>query len=213
MTAPSGRVADYNAVHAGGEAQMIGLIHVVLFELLHELGGDALVKEVRARAEVPEECTFRINQVYDDAEWRRLFAATGDALDLDEAHVIEAYADAFVADAQRRWPTWFSMSPNARSLIELQPIIHNSFATGLRKPRERRAVDEKFQLEGHPERVVVHYRSPNQHCALYIALARRVLAAYGEHAHISEPQCAQQGAAECEIHIDWSVPPPPASTS
>jgi hypothetical protein len=184
---------------------MIGLIHVVLFDLLHELGGDALAKDVRARAEVPEARTFRINQVYDDAEWRRIYAAALDALDLDEERLNLAYAEAFVGDAMRRWPTWFARSPSARSLIELQPVIHNSFATGLRDPGERRAVDDKFVLERHARRVVVHYRSPNRHCTLYIALAKRVLEQYGEQAAIREPQCTRRGDTECEIHIDWDL--------
>jgi hypothetical protein len=182
---------------------MIGLIHVILFDLLHELGGDAAAKEVRARAQVPETRTFRINQVYDDAEWRRIYDATLETLGLDEEALNQVYSEAFVGDAMRRWPTWFARSPSARSLIELQPVIHNSFATGLRDVAERRAVDDKFLLERHPQRVVVHYRSPNRHCTLYIALVRRVLEQYGEQAWIREPQCTRRGDTECEIHIDW----------
>ena len=182
---------------------MIGLIHVLLFDLLHELGGDAVVKEVRARAKIPEERTFRINQVYEDAEWRRIFEASLATLDMEEAPLNEVFANAFVNDAMRRWPTWFARSPTARSLIELQPIIHNSFATGLRDSRERQAIDDKFLLERQPQRVVVHYRSPNRHCGLYIALARRVLAQYGEQAHIQEPYCTRRGDTECQIEIDW----------
>ena len=183
---------------------MVGLVQKLLFDMIESSAGEDAACEVRRRAEVPQDKVFHINVVYDDAEWRRLFAATLDVLNLTQEQAEEAYADFFLKDGQTRWPMWFQMAKNAREFLVRQPKIHNGFATSQQDPALRSAIDDKFEVEERDGELVVHYRSPNQLCGLYMALARCVIDYYGDNAIVEEACCAKNGASECEIHVCWS---------
>jgi hypothetical protein len=96
------------------------------------------------------------------------------------------------------------MCKTSRQFLELQPEIHNTFAFGLQRPADREAVREKFQLEKLDDELVVHYRSPNQLCDMYKAIANHVFRHYGETATIEERKCMKRGDAECELSIRWT---------
>jgi hypothetical protein len=183
---------------------MVGLIHKTLFDLVESIGGQQAVKEVRLRAGIPETEQFRMNAAYDDAEWRRILAATCHVLGITAGQAEEVFADFFCKDALTRWPMWFQISKDSRDFLLRQPAMHNSLAAGLTDPHERQAVTDKFRVMPIEEGVVVHYRSPNQHCGLYKALARWVINHYGDAAVIEELQCTRRGAPECEIRIQWT---------
>lgn len=187
---------------------MVGLIQKNLIDLVQQEGGAEAVAEVKRRAGVPLDRTFRIDTVYSDSEWQRLLAAALDVLSMSEAQLLDAYAEVFCRDALARFPTWFQMSRNSRELLERQPMIHNCFASGVRDPEARRAVTDKFELEKRPEELIVHYRSPNGLCGLYEALARWFARYYGERADIWQAQCLHRGDAECEIHVRWEKDSP-----
>lgn len=182
---------------------MVGLIQKLLFDLVEQVGGPGAVAEVRLRAGLPEDRRYRLDTVYPDDEWQRLLAAAGAVLGKSQDELERAYADFFGRDALRRWPVWFEMSANARQFLERQQTIHNTFATGVRDAGARSGIRDKFRLELLEREIVAHYRSPNQLCGLYKALARWVLAHYREHATIEETMCTRHGDAECEIHIRW----------
>ncbi len=183
---------------------MVGLIQKLLFDMIESSGGADAAREVRRRAEVPQDKQFHINEVYDDAEWRRLFSATLDVLNLTQEQAEEAYADFFLKDAQTRWPMWFQMAKNAREFLIRQPKIHNGFATSQQDVALRAAIDDKFEVEERAGELVVHYKSPNRLCGLYMALARWIINHYGDNAVVEEAYCAKNGASECEIHVRWS---------
>lgn len=183
---------------------MVGLIQKLLFDLVELADGTEAVAEVKRRAGVPEDKEFRMDEAYDDQEWQRLLAAACEVLNVTQEQAEEAYADLFFKDALRRWPMWFQMSRNAREFLERQPRIHNGFATGVQDPGARQSINDKFQLEKHKGELVMHYRSPNQLCGLYKALAHRISNHYGEKASIEETRCLKQGDPECEIHISWA---------
>lgn len=189
---------------------MVGIIQKVLMDLVAEDGGPEAVAAVRTAAGVPEDRIFRLGVNYDDAECRRLFEAAAEHLGLEEEAFWERYADAFLRDALRRWPTWFAMSPTAQAFLARQPVIHNCFAAGLRDPHERRAVADKFLLEENvPGELVLTYRSPNRLSALYVALARRVLAHYGEQAEIEVTPLEADGPEEVvRLRVRWAAPAP-----
>ena len=126
---------------------MVGLIHKILFDVIESTAKLDAVLDVKRRAGVPVTKEFRMDEAYDDDEWQRLFQATCDVLGLTFEQTEVIYADFFCRDALKRWPTWFEMSANARGLLERQPRIHNGFATGVRNPEARRAINDKFQLE------------------------------------------------------------------
>ena len=185
---------------------MVGLIYKTLFGLVESVAGCDAVAEVRRRADICADRVFRLNAAYDDAEWQRLFAAACDVLSIPQSRAEAAFADFFCQDALQRWPTWFAMSLSAREFLERQPNIHNSFTTGVRDAAARRAIGDKFRLEKRERELVMHYRSPNQLCGLYTALARWIINHYNEEATVEELRCLKRGDPECEVHIHWPQP-------
>jgi hypothetical protein len=182
---------------------MVGLIQKLLLDLVEEKAGAEAVAEVMRRAGVPPDRVFRIGEAYSDEEWQRLLRAARDTLHSSEDELMEAYAEVFARDALSRYPMWFEMSANSREFLERQITIHNVFASGVRDPEARKAVVDKFRIEKHKDEIVTHYRSPNQLCSLYKALARWMLRHYGDEAVIDEPKCMVRGDEECEIHVIW----------
>ena len=183
---------------------MVGLIPKLLIDLIESQVGAEAVAEVKRRAELPEDREFRLGEVYDDDEWRRLFAATCQVLQMTPEQAEYAFADFFMSDGLRRWPTWFKMSNSAREFLERQPAIHNSFATGAQDPQVRKGITDKFRLEKRENELVTRYKSPNQLCGLYVAMAEWAINHYGDHATVRETQCSKRGDPECEIHICWN---------
>ncbi len=182
---------------------MVGLIQKVLLDVVEAEGGPAAVADMKRRAAVPADRRFRLDTVYPDDECQRLFKAAGEVLGASQADLETVYADYFCRDAVRRWPVWFQISANARQFLERQQTIHNTFATGVRDADARRGIRDKFRIEKLDHELVTHYRSPNDLCGLYQALARWILDYYGEQAEIEETRCTRRGDAECEIHIRW----------
>jgi Haem-NO-binding len=152
---------------------------------------------------VPRGQVFRLGEPYADDEWRRLLAAACEVLGKTEDEVVEIYADMFCRDALTRFPRWFEMSRSSREFLERQVTIHNVFASGVRDPEARRAVVDKFRIETREGEIVTHYRSPNQLCGMYRALARWMIRHYGDEATIEEARCMLRGDEECEIHVVW----------
>ena len=183
---------------------MVGLVQKLLLDMIESNAGADSVREVKRRAGVPEDKTFRMDEAYDDDEWRRLLAATCEVLNITQEQAEEAYADFFFEDCIKRWPMWFQMAKSARDFFELQPRIHNGFATGVRDPSAGRAINDKFDLEEGNGGLVMHYRSPNRLCGLYKALARLLINHYGDNATIKETRCLKKGDSECELHICWA---------
>lgn len=183
--------------------EMVGLIPKVLLDLVEERGGAAAREAVRLRAGLPADAIHRIDQDYPDEEWRRLLAAACEVLGVSQAQALEAYADFFCRDALQRWPMWWKMSASARQFLERQPVVHNCFMAGLRSPQGSGAAPDKFCLEKRERELIMRYRSANQLCDLYKALAAWVIRYYGEDASISESHCMQLGHPECVIHVRW----------
>ena len=185
---------------------MVGLIQKLLLDLVEQVGGADAVQAVRNAAEVPEERRFRLDTVYPDDEFQRMLQAACKVLGKTQEEVEVAYADFFGRDSLRRWPIWFETSSGARHFLERQQTIHNTFATGVRDPDARRGIRDKFHIEKLDHELVTHYRSPNNLCGLYVALARWILDYYKEDATIEESRCTKRGDAECEFHIRWPQP-------
>jgi hypothetical protein len=183
---------------------MVGMIHRVLLELIERTAGKDAVARVREQAGIPADKEFAIHVTYGDEEWRRLFDATRAVLGLTVEQAEEAFADAFIEDALRRWPEWFKMSRNSREFLQRQPAIHNSVSAGVRDTLARKSIVDKFRVERDADDLVVHYRSDNRHCGLYQALARKLFAHYGDEATIEESACMRAGAAACVLRVHWT---------
>jgi hypothetical protein len=184
---------------------MIGLIQKVLLDLVEAKGGAPAVEQVRERAGVPQEKTFRIGEVYEDAEFQRLVQASCEVLGFDEETFLKAYADRFGADIQVRFSKWLSMAQTSRQFLEFQSTIHNAFANSVEDKSVRQAIKDKFEIDALDSRnIVTHYRSPNKLCKLYRALGRWMADYYGDEIEFDEPKCLHRGDEECEIHVRWT---------
>ena len=183
---------------------MLGYPFRPMLQAVEAKGGPAAVAEVKRRAGVPQNRTYRISEIYSDEECQRLLAAAGEVLDLTVEEICDLWAEAFLKDTQKRFPAWYEMCPNSRALLECHPEIHVGFAASLPDPDASQAVTSKFRIEKLDHALIVHYRSPNRLCQLYRALARRVVALYGDEASIEEPRCLHRGDDECEFHIRWT---------
>jgi hypothetical protein len=183
---------------------MVGLVQKILFQFIERQGGVEAVHEVKRRAGISPDRIFRIAEVYSDAEFRKLYSCSLEVLRLTEDQGVVGYAECFFADALSRFPEWFASSPNSRVLLEKQVVIHNVFASSLKNPEARKTVRDKFQIETFDDKVITHYRSPNQLCKLYRQIGKLVFDYYGDEAYFQEPKCVFKGDPECEIHIKWN---------
>ena len=185
---------------------MVGLIHRMLLELLDELLDAAAVARIRARANIPADTMFRMAQSYSDEEFRNLLTCIMEETGLDRDTLEIRFASHFLKDAKARWPRWFDMSTSARELLLRQPKIHNGFASSMCSEADRTRINDKFLVDEDEQGITVHYKSPNQLCVLYKALAKEVIDDYGEQATITESLCLKKGDAKCCIRVEWPAP-------
>jgi hypothetical protein len=176
---------------------MIGIMHEILFDFVKSNFGEAAVGELRRRAGI-EGKQFRLDTAYDDGEWRRIVATAVELAGGDADAVETAFAHYAGEDLVLRFPGFFRAAKGARDMIARQPVIHNNLSTGLSEDARRR-VNDKFSLEDRGDALVMHYTSPNRHCALYIGLATWVAGHYGEALDVRHDRCMKRGADECEI--------------
>jgi hypothetical protein len=181
---------------------MVGLIHKLFFTMLEKEFGQATTEAVRRRADVAPEATFHMGVSYSDDEWQRLLAAAVELSGLEPRAFLERFADALFFDALRRWPAWFEMATSTLDFLRLQPLIHNSFASGSLDAAARRGVTDKFRLESDERSVTVHYRSVNRLCELYVAMAQRIARHYGDEVGIEESHCMHRGDGKCTLRVE-----------
>ena len=186
---------------------MVGLIQKLLFDMIKQMGGESVLTQVKLEAALPPEYEYQINLVYSDEEWQRLFAATLKVLNITAEQAYEAYADYFMKDVTKRFPTWVSMTKNSYEFLLMQPTIHNCFATSVLDQTSREAITDKFRVEKFPNKIITHYCSPNQQCGLYKAIARWLFNFYKDDVEIEETKCMNSGEKECEIHFHWKTAP------
>ena len=177
---------------------MLGYPLKLLLNAIERRHGSEAASQMLAEAGIPRDRIYRLNEPYDDSEATRLTAAALERISLEDI------AEAFFADTLVRFPTWFEMCKTSREFLEMQPVIHNTFAHGLQRPEERDAVRDKFRLEKLTDELVVHYRSPHRLCDMYRAIAQHVFQHYGDTATIEEPKCMKRGDGECELRIRWT---------
>ena len=177
---------------------MLGYPLKTLLNAIEERHGREEVVRTLEDAGIPADRTYRLNESYDDVEARRLTAAAFKRLTGDEV------AKAFFNDTLTRFPRWYEMCKTSREFLEMQPEIHNTFAVGLHRPEDRDAVLAKFRLEKLDDELVVHYRSGNQMCDMYKAIARLVFKHFGDTATIDEQRCMKRGDTECVLRIRWT---------
>lgn len=171
-------------------------LKLVMSAIEKRYGREGVVQTLQ-EAGVPADRIYRLNEPYDDNEARKLTAAVFKRLSMDDI------AQAFFEDTLVRFPTWYEMCKTSRQFLEMQPEIHNTFAIGLQEPAQRDVVRDKFRLEKLEHELVVHYRSANQMCEMYKAIAEYVFRHYREQATIDERKCVKRGDAECEFRIRW----------
>lgn len=183
---------------------MHGLIAKLVVDLADRAGGPEAAAAVRRRAALPDR-PLRIDDEVSDDTFGAMVGAACDRLGLSAAEAEEAFAAFFLEDALRRWPTFFRMSGTSKELLARIPAIHGCLVGGAPMSRMRAEKEDKFTVEDRgPLELLTRYRSPNRLCGLYVALARKVVAHYGDEAEIDEPRCTKRGDPECELRVRWS---------
>ena len=183
---------------------MIGVIHKVLFDLLHQQGGPDLVARVAGSVDLDPE-TIRISESYPDEQFATLLQSAITETGLPRYVVIDAYADAFLAYARNLFPAFFSMSSNSFEFLKRQPKIHTSISASLLEESERDRVENKFSLiEEDDGSLSVSYRSRVGLCDLYHALAHKIAAHYGDSLVISAETCGSGRACALRLFFNQS---------
>ena len=160
---------------------------------------------VLRRAGLPIDTRFQISTEYSDDQFMALLRASQQETGLARSQLMELYAQHFLAYAEHLFPRFFSMSSGARDFLIRQPVIHASFAAGLRGVESRQAVVDKFILtSGEDGSLEVRYRSANRLCDLYQALARALGLRYSESVEVEVLQCANRcGSSDCSLRVFW----------
>jgi hypothetical protein len=196
---------------------MIGIIQKVLLSLLDELGeelGDARLRaRVLERAGLATQTRFRINANYPDDDVLALIEATVAESGLGRRALMDRYAQGFIRYAEQLFPRFFILAGSAHDFMLRQPTIHSSFATGLRTPEERSAVEDKFRLRERADgSLEVSYHSNNRLCDLYAALAVALGERYREVIAVETLRCgADAGGADCLLRVYWVDQQAPSS--
>lgn len=183
---------------------MIGIIQRILLDLLEDTGGETLRHAVMDRADVPRDRDYRIDQNYPDDECLRLIQGAVAETGLSEDVLNEKYAQAFLAEARNLFPEFFKMSSSSEEFLLRQATIHGVISSGLKKPEERQKVKDKFSARRiRPGFVEITYRSPNQLCGLFRALAHEVAGLYGETLTVECADCMKRGDEACRFELHW----------
>ena len=182
---------------------MLGLAHRVMFAMIEDAGGPDVLRAVLDRAEVPCDRHFRLDEDYSDSEWRHLLVLACETLEMSQPDVEARLAEHFMRDALARWPAFFDLASSARDFFLRIPAIHNGLRARAASETPRTRAREKFRVDGFDGFLITRYESPNRLCDLYLALARRVIAHYGEDATIEQTTCMKTGYPSCEFRISW----------
>jgi hypothetical protein len=170
-----------------------------------DLGGNEASAAVLAAGGFDPDEEVRMDRTIAPDRWLAMLSRGLEVLGVTPEEGEAAFAEYFYQDAKVRWPVWFGLAKDSRDFLEMVPRIHNSLATGTMDPGHRGRASDKFKIErvGEDE-IVTHYTSPNGHCGLYLVLARKILAHFGDEGTVTETRCRKHGDDECEIHIRWT---------
>lgn len=182
---------------------MVGVIHQLFFEFVDKTFGAPAVAEVKRMAGVPADREYRMDAAYSDEEWRKIVGAGVKLSGLEPEKAEIAFARFCGEALSQRMAGFFKASKSAREFLKQQPTIHNMMASSVSDAEAKRKIIDKFRLEEANGETVMHYASPNRHCALYRGLAEWVAEYYRERIEIKEPRCQKRGDAECEIRVKY----------
>ncbi len=98
-----------------------------------------------------------------------------------------------------RYPAFFQVAPDARSLIlSVNTIIH---------PEVRKlyagASCPHFHFVETPDTITLGYSSPRKMCDLAHGFVEGVAAHYGESVSFDQPACMHDGAPSCQLVVSW----------
>lgn len=182
---------------------MVGVIHQLFFEFLEKTFDAATVAAVKAKAGVAADQEYRMDAAYSDEEWQRIVGAAVTLSGLEPEKAEVAFARFCGEALSQRMAGFFKSARNTREFLRQQPNIHNMMASSVRDAAVRRKIGDKFRVEEADGETIVHYASPNRHCALYRGLAEWMAEYYREAIDVREARCQKRGDPECEIHVKY----------
>lgn len=183
---------------------MIGIINALLFDYIEAQHGIEKLKALKARLNMPDDYSFRIDTYYADTEWQDIYQKTAAFVGVEREAMEWGFGYFSGKALVNQFPTFVSGCTCARDLIVRQPKIHNIIGNSVNDPGTRKIINQKFTLEERDDKVVMHYVSPNQLCTFYRSLATWAGEHFGETVTIQEPRCMKKGDSECEIHLQYT---------
>ena len=183
---------------------MIGLVEQVLTKIILDNSNEETLHTIYEKAGIEKTRVFQTNQYYDEAEFRKFLTVTLEVLNLDVDKALTIFADEFFKYTKSLYPTWYGMASSAHDFLLLQVKIHDGFGHSLKDKSKAKTLMNKIKVEEIDEKYLkVRYQSENQLCGLYIKLAERVGAYYGDIPTLTQSKCMHNGDKECEIHVKW----------
>ena len=178
---------------------MMGHINNLVVEMVRDSLGAEAVDRLFAEAGL-EARRYQPEVIYPEEEFQALFrgaqAVFGVAADAAE----EAFAGYFMKRSPEMFPAIFEQAGSARGLIARIPTIHRNFPASASQGDYR---DKVVITESRPERIVLHYMSPNQLCETLQHVAKITLDYFGERGAVRETSCQKDGAPHCNIVVEF----------
>ena len=160
---------------------MLGYPFRPLLQAVEAKGGAAAVAEVKRRAGVPQDRTYRMSEIYSDAECQRLLAAAGEAHEVPEEQLdavtgLSGSGPAYFA----RFIEWLSAAGVQQGLqpqVAAALTVQTALGTALLLQQRAMAPDDLVQMVSSPGGTTVAGRGELEAGAVRGALERTVAAA------------------------------------
>ena len=176
---------------------MMGIIFNFLINFLEAKSDKETVEEMKKKAGL-EGKEFKAEKIYPEEEWQNLLNAACEILGVDKEIAEKMFAENVISALINKFGSYFRISDSAFSLLRKIPKIHLDLPASMGVITE-----EKLKIVADEEnKIIFHYKSPNNLCILMKTLIEQVFKHYNETGYsIVENQCVKQGADHCEIVI------------
>lgn len=176
---------------------MMGHVMNLLVDMVREAGGAQAVQRTFVAAGMAP-VDYHFERIYPEAEFASLLGGALATLGATPEQGELAFAEYFMRMSPRHFPAVFSLSGDARTLLERVPHLHRSMPSAA----QAGAFREKLRVaEGGPDWLLLRYESPHRLCTFLRRATELLLRHYGESGEIRELECARHGAPACLVRV------------
>ena len=169
---------------------MMGVVCNLLLGFLEVKSNKETVEKIKKKAGLAE-VKFKAEQIYPEETWQSLLNAACEVLGVDSDTAEQLFAEYSVGILADKFGSFFKSSDSSLDLFRKVPKLHLDLPASMGVTTE-----EKLKLVVDEEnKIIFHYKSPNQLCTFLKALAEQVFKHYSETGYsIVENQCVKNGA-------------------